>query len=581
MRPSLALACLALALAGCARSVGSDPRALPGTWQGTLTTPSGGLRVVVQIEDRGGALSAVMRSPDQGGGDIALEMTRSDAGHLAFHAPSLDGSFDGAWSDSLRAWGGTWSQSGYELPLVLRRASARATIDGLDGTWEGAVEREGKRLRLVLHVTTDADGTTARFDAPDAGASGLEVRDLARDKDRVRFIVAVTRAEFDGHLSEEGDVLTGEWRFPGRPVTEVTLRRADREQGAMRGDAGDASARTSIDAPAPYRSLEVRIENPRSAGVALAGTLTLPDGRGPFPAAVLVSGSGAEDRDESLFGHRPFAVLADYLSRRGIAVLRTDDRGVGGSSGVYSQATPRDLAGDIGAAVAFLEERDDIDPRAVGVIGHSEGGLDAAIAASEDAAIDFVVLLAAPGVPMRRVLLDQHRALGASLGVDTAQLDRAEPVLASVFDAIAGASTDDEAATRMRALLTPSAREALGIEGDSGELFVQQMARSGIRHSLLLDPAEFVAQVRVPVLAIGGSLDLQVDAARNLAALRAALAGNRDATVLELPGINYMLQTARTGALAEYAEIAEAVAPVMMETVAAWIEGRFGARARG
>ena len=276
MRISVALACLALNLiaVGCTRSVGGDAATISGTWQGTLTTPGGGLRLVVHIDEHKGKLSGVMESLDQDGAEIPLEV--EPARQLAFRAPSLGGSFDSVWSDSLSAWKGTWSQSGYELPLVLTRAPDKVVVlRGLDGTWQGVVARDEKAFRLVLHVATNEHGTMATFDAPDAGATNLEVRELTRDDDHVRFVVVVTKAVFDGQLAADGESMKGMWSFPGRPVVQVTLVHVARNKAEV------TRARSQTPAPPfPYRAEEVRLENAQSAGVVLAGTLTIPEGEG-------------------------------------------------------------------------------------------------------------------------------------------------------------------------------------------------------------------------------------------------------------------------------------------------------------
>ena len=326
-------------------------------------------------------------------------------------------------------------------------------------------------------------------------------------------------------------------------------------------------------------STDVVFPNATNTRVRLAGTLTIPYGRGPFPAAILISGSGPQDRDETIFGHKPFAVLADFLARSGVAVLRYDDRGFAASTGDHGSATSADFATDATAALEFLRTRAEIDRRAIGFVGHSEGGMIGPLAAVNDPRVKFLVLLAGPGTPTKQLLLSQRLLMGTAEGIPEAQLGRAQATVDSLLEMVRNARDSTAAATQLRVFFTDDRLAALGATPVQRDAFATQYAGPWMRYFLRYDPGAVLARVRVPVLALNGTLDKQVPSAENLPAIRAALRRNRDVTIRELPGLNHFFQHARTGALTEYDTIAETFSPEAMGIVGEWINGRFGVKA--
>ena len=334
-------------------------------------------------------------------------------------------------------------------------------------------------------------------------------------------------------------------------------------------------------AASPYTEREVTFS---SGDVEIAGTLTVPEGRGPFPAAVLITGSGPQDRDETVFGHRPFLVLADHLTRRGIAVLRCDDRGVGASSGSILAATTADFAADALAGLRTLQSDDLIADDRIGLIGHSEGALAAAMAAARSDEVAFVVMLSGPGVPFTELLPRQiesiERAAGTSEDAVAAQVALARETLAIVaadLDETTRNARLDDIVRREFALLPADQQPPAAALDDAVAAKVAVYACAWSRAIGSFDPATYLARIEVPVLAIHGTLDLQVDPQQNVPRIRAALARaeNDDTEVLILPGLNHLLQTATTGSPAEYAQIAETMAPIVLETITDWIATRF------
>ena len=543
-----------------------------GDWHGVLESPLGPMTLIVSIgEGENGALRGEMESPDQGARRVPLTSVVASDGRLAFTITPAQISYEGEWIEAEQHWSGVFAQGG-KIPLTLRRGlpPARPVVEGLDGLWEGVVTRNGVNRRLVLRVATSERGTIVTFDSPDLGAFGVPVAMFSRRARAVAFSVPASGARFEGTLSDDGMQMSGTWTLPGQPDVELAFVRtratAERE----------ARPRPQTPKPPfPYRAEEVTFDNPVARGVTLAGTLTLPEGAGPFPAAVLITGSGAQDRDETVFGHKPFAVLADYLTRHSVAVLRYDDRGVRRSTGDFAAATSADFATDASAAVRFLLTRTEIDREAIGLVGHSEGGMVAPIAAVDNDDVHFVVLFAGPGTSPIQLLQSQQRLLGLSQGSSEEELARMEPVMADVFAAVAKAASAEDARARVRAVLTPEALATLQAPGSQRELLVHRLANDWFRYFLQYKPAAFLSRVRVPVLALNGTLDRQVPADENLAAIRAALAHNPDVTIRRLEGLNHLFQTARTGAIGEYADIAETMSPVVLDIVTEWIEARF------
>jgi uncharacterized protein len=323
--------------------------------------------------------------------------------------------------------------------------------------------------------------------------------------------------------------------------------------------------------PLPYDERDVRVV--AADGEMLAGTLVLPMGTGPFPAVVLIAGTGPQDRDASVAGHRPFLVLADHLVRRGVAVLRYDERGVGASGGSHAAATSLDLAADAASAVHWLRSQARVDAHRIGIIGHSEGGMVAPLAAA-DGHVAFVVLLAAPGVPIRELAPRQAAAMARAEGATAGQVASNVRMSSSIAALFAQELTPDELLARARSILEegfaalhPSLR-AREVERALAH-YASPWAQFALRH----DPGPHLAALRVPVLALNGRRDTQVDAATNLAAIEAALrrGGNNRADVRALPGLNHYFQTARTGAPSEYGHLSETFSPVALNAISDWI----------
>ena len=329
--------------------------------------------------------------------------------------------------------------------------------------------------------------------------------------------------------------------------------------------------------PFPYLSKDIFFKN-KTAGIKLAGTLTMPSEGSNFPAVVLISGSGPQDRDEALLGHKPFLVLSDHLTRQGIAVLRFDDRGTAQSEGNFNTATSADFKTDVAAAVDFLKTQKEIGN--IGLIGHSEGGIIAPMLAAESKDVKFIVLMAGTGIRGDELLLRQSELIGRASGIKEEELETARAFNQGAYDIVVKSISQEKVKAELKEYLEASVAknpELATANGLKEEVFVNQvlgqLTSPWMMYFLKHDPAKVLGKVDCPVLAIIGEKDLQVPAEVNLDAIEAALkeGGNKQFTVKELPGLNHLFQEAETGSPSEYAQIEQTIAPQAMEIMSEWI----------
>ncbi len=320
--------------------------------------------------------------------------------------------------------------------------------------------------------------------------------------------------------------------------------------------------------PFPYIEEEVNYPNPDAPGVHLAGTLTRPSTGGPFPAVLLITGPGPQDRDETISGHKPFLVLSDYLTRRGIAVLRVDDRGTAKSTGNFDTSTTKDFASDAEAGVWYLMRRNELDQNRIGLIGHGEGAIVAAMTAVNMPKIAFIVLLAGTAVPGEDVLLAQTERAETAAELPEEQIEADSKIGHMLYEFVRQGRTEVELRQALFAL--PAVYKPFAAPWQQQ---LHRLEAPWLRFFLSYDPATTLEKVKCPVLALAGEKDTQVVPEQNVRAMKAAFArgGNRDATVQILPGLNYMFQTATTGLGWEYATISETISPKVLDIIGSWI----------
>jgi hypothetical protein len=531
-----------------------------GDWIGILKTPARNLRVAFHIhKDAQGKLMATMDSLDQSALGVPVASVTANGGSLVLVMPDLGARYEGKWDPGADQWKGVLNQRGATVPLDLSPAKPASVADAqLNGDWEGTLDVGGRNLTIIFHIRGAEDGTVGSLDVVEQSAKGIPVS-VRRIGDRLMFDVMAIGAMFDGTLT--ADTIRGRWTQSGGSLM-LTLQRR------LAGAPTTELRRPQVPVrPYPYIEEQVAYDNP-AAGVRLAATMTLPRGSGPFPAALLIAGSGPNDRDETIAGHKPFLVLADHLTRQGIAVLRTDKRGVGKSTGDYSTATGADFASDVEAGIAYLKTRRDIDANKIGLIGHSEGGLIAPAVASRNPSVGWVVMMAGPGTTGEEVMYAQERLIAQAMGANSEQIDRIAAWNRRVFEIVKTESDPQKA----RELIKTLAMER-GIPTGQAEAQARQAASGWFRYFLTYDPVPALQRLRCPVLAIAGEKDLQVPPGENLPAIRNALTGTPDAEVVELPGLNHLFQTAKSGAPIEYGEIEQTMSPLALDTMSRWITG--------
>ena len=453
--------------------------------------------------------------------------------------------------------------------MLLITALPAQTSRGLNGMWQGALSVQGMKLRIVFNLTTIQGGYRATMDSPDQGAKGIPTDTVVILGDTLRILMRMIGGSYVGVLQPGDSVLSGTWSQSGATFS-LDLKRTTEAVTYRRPQLPSP--------PFPYVEEEVTVPN-RGAGFTLAGTLTIPKGPGPHPAVVLITGSGAQDRDETIFQHKPFLVLADDLTRRGIAVLRMDDRGVGKSGGTMAGATSMDFATDISAAVDYLRARPEMRKDRIGLVGHSEGGIIAPIVAVQRTDVAFIVLLAGPSISGAEILVQQDSLISLANGEAMESVRSRLGESREMFELLR--REPDTAAARMKleSFLLEKARSRNATSRPDSILqqeATRTAARLGggwMRFFLFYDPMQTLQKVRCPILALNGEKDLQVPHAANLRGIGEAgkASGNGDVTVKMMPGLNHLFQTATTGSPMEYATIEETISPAALTLIGEWI----------
>jgi fermentation-respiration switch protein FrsA (DUF1100 family) len=539
---------------------------IAGVWEGQLRGGRKELRTVIHIyEAPGGGYKATIDSPDEKINGIPATSVMAKDGKVVLASDVIDVLLEAALSSDGSTLNGTWTQRGGKLPLSLKRVPGVAqqpeptpTTD-IDGTWGGTLQVGAISLRVVFHIFSAAGVLRATMDSPDQGAKAMPVSAVTRDGASLKLEVKVVNGAFQGTIKDGASSISGTWMQGGSSLPLVLKR-------VMSAAASESKGPQEPKKPFPYHEQEVSYRNPLAKNT-LSGTLTIPTGEGPFPAVLLINGSGQQDRDESILGHKPFLVMADYLTRRGIAVLRVDDRGTGKSTGDVEHATTADFASDAEASLLFLKSRPEVNTRKIGIVGHSEGGMIAPMIAARSTDVAFIVMMAGTAVPGDQVLYEQVRLGNQAAGVPGDKIAETIAQEREILGLVKNTKDDIELEKQLRAKIAGKIPE------NQVELQIRALKSPWFRYFLGYDPATALRKVTVPVLAINGSKDTQVSAAQNLPVIRKSLttAGNRDHEEVELPGLNHLFQTAKTGSPAEYAQIEETISPMALEKVGDWI----------
>ncbi|MBL7704779.1 MAG: alpha/beta fold hydrolase [Taibaiella sp.] len=457
----------------------------------------------------------------------------------------------------------------YCLSLLLFIAAQSAVAQKeFEGAWSGILKIQTMELGLVFNIRDNNGKLEATMDSPNQGAKGIPVKSVSTHKDSIYIEMPEIQLVYKGALLD-ADHIKGSFVQRGQSfdldLSKTLTLKNNRPQEPQ--------------PPFSYREEKISFDN-KAAGIQLSGTLTLPQGKGPFPAIVLVSGSGPQDRDESLLGHKPFLVLADYFTRNGYAVLRYDDRGVAASGGEFEGATSADFATDAWAAVQFLQTRKEVNKKRVGIMGHSEGGLIATKLAAAHKELAYIVMLAGPGLRGDQILLQQQELIAKASGVPDSTVQKSLTSNKNIYDIINAGDKDPKiTAQKLRLYLNDEFKEGRlphepGTAKDSViNTYLQAVTEPWMTYFIQYDPQPDLAKIKIPVLALVGEKDHQVLPQFNIPALKSAFekGNNKKATVLELEGLNHLFQEAQTGMPQEYSSIEQTFSPAAMTTILDWL----------
>ena len=455
--------------------------------------------------------------------------------------------------------------------LLALFSSACLFAQDITGPWYGLLSYPGGEFHITLNITKTPTGYSSTMNLAEQKAKDVPLTTTTFVSNTLTFTLAKAGIEYKGELLD--NIFKGtftqknmplELNFSREPIK--TAEKAKRPQEPVK--------------PYPYYEEEVTFKNEK-AGITLAGTLTLPKKEGNYPAVILISGSGPQNRDEALLGHKPFLVLSDYLTRNGIAVLRYDDRGIAGSTGTFATAITQDFATDAAAALAYLKTRKEINKNKIGLAGHSEGGIIAPIVATENTGVAFLVLLAGTAIPGDELLMLQNYLISKADGMPEEELNKLGAINRKVYDIV----KQEQNTTVMKAKINAEYSNELkplliskGIPQDQVgpylEMQANELASPWYVNFIRYNPFTTLEKVKCPILAINGSNDVQVAAKANLEAIKRATAksGNKKVTIKELPGLNHLFQQSATGAPADYGTIEETFSPIALKEVLAWIQ---------
>mgnify|MGYP001036646552 CR=1 FL=1 len=451
------------------------------------------------------------------------------------------------------------------LTLLL---TATGVAQNITGSWNGLLKIGNQlQLHVGLQVEKTDTGYKVNLASPDQGAAHIPVSTFTFNDPNVIFQSDLIKASYAGEY--KNDSISGTFKQGGQSIPLTFYR----------GEAAKPKRPQEPALPLPYYSEEVTVEN-TTANVKLAGTLTKPQKDGSYPAVILITGSGAQNRDEELLGHKPFLIISDYLTRQGIAVLRYDDRGTAKSTGTFSTATSQDFAGDVESAVAYLKTRKDI--KQIGLIGHSEGGVIAPIVAAKNKDVAFIVMLAGTGIRGDKLLLLQTELISRVEGAPDSAIAKTTATNKGIFDIILKNEEDSIIKKELKAYFIQygTAHPADVPAGTTVEQFattqvVQTMKPwPWMKFFIKYDPVTSLKKVKCPVLAVNGEKDLQVPPKENLGPIAAALKGNKNVTTKEYAGLNHLFQECKTGAPSEYAGISQTFSPIVLEDISKWINAR-------
>ena len=432
----------------------------------------------------------------------------------------------------------------------------------ITGHWNGRLKVQGTQLRLVFNITKIDNVVSATMDSPDQGVKGIPSTTTGFENATLKITIANAKITYEGTLGKDsiivGTFKQGGQSFPMNLSKEIIAKeKLVRPQEPIK--------------PYSYYSEDITFEN-KKAGIHLAGTLTLPKKDGVFPAVILISGSGPQNRDEELLGHKPFLVLSDFLTKNGIAVLRFDDRGTGKSTGYFKGATTFDFAKDVEYAIEYLQKRKEINKNKIGLIGHSEGGIIAPIIASENENIDFIVLMAGAALRGDKLLLLQKYKIETQMGIHKQLVENNQQIFAGAYEIILNQRIENELVSDTLSKYFTS-KYGTALPDKQKTALINQLSSPWMLNFIRLDPIVYLSKVNCPVLAINGSMDLQVPSKENLEIIEDNFRKNKNTSVKvkELKNLNHLFQECKTGSISEYGLIEQTISPIALKEILNWI----------
>lgn len=565
---------LAHPMVGQQSAVKDSKKSTNGTtqvWYGELDVKLAVLRLefhVTKMSD--GTFAGHMISLDQGRAKLPLDTINVTDKQISLTINRAQLEFTGDFDASRKVAKGTYSQLGKKYPFSIELVEEDPELKHTQ-TWTGRMKAGPQTFDFQIRVY-EKDGMPPRVLLDSFSENDFDRRaKLIHDAEGgVTVEVPSTKAKIVGTLNDSFDRLDGKWHQRGGKF-DIVLRKIALEQTRDPKAKRPQTPKTSF----KYKTTEHTIKN-QEAGLALCGSLTVPNGDGPFPVIVTISGSGPQDRDETIFGHKPFYVIADHLGKRKIATFRYDERGVGESTGNFSTATSKDFADDVDVIVDYLKTQETLDPKRIILVGHSEGGIIAPMVAARRSDIAGIVLLAGPGVPGLEIVLNQTRLIAKAEGAEEKDLEAQRFILEELIKGV-------ESAEEFAAVVNEKFKDQMSEEEAEKTLAAIQQAQAQFdspwfKFFLKHDPRVDLRKVKVPVLSIVGEKDLQVDPNLNLPAIEAALqvAGNNKVQSKVLPKLNHLFQECKTGSPSEYAAIEQTFAPAALEVLTTWLLENFG-----
>lgn len=426
------------------------------------------------------------------------------------------------------------------------------------GSWIGEVPIPSGKLEFVFKISQDGNQYYSTLDIPKQGLNASKAETTTFSGNEIEMTFPSFNISYKGTLNDKDEIIGN--LYKGNNPTSLNLRR------------GTIVLNRPQEPKPPFSYHAEDITFHTSDNIQLAGTLTLPNKKGKFPVVIIISGSGAQDRDGSMFGHKTYYVLADYLTKNGIGVLRFDERGVGQSEGDFDLATISSLSADINSAIKYLKTRKDINKKKIGLIGHSIGGIIAPKVAAKNKDVNFIVLLAAPAINGDKLMLLQKSASEKAMGLSELQTFQGRQIVKNAYNIIVNTTLENQSLKDSIYSFYAKQYGSL-IPEDKRNSLIQQVTANEVLSLIRSKPSEYLEQITCPVLALYGEKDLQVPAKENLAALKASFekSGNKNVKLVELKNLNHLFQHSKTGMKSEYSQIEQTISPEVLDLIAEWI----------